>query len=131
MDLKSGKTNGTAFAEVVSVNDQATFEQSLRRLSNSLLHGRRLKVNHSTYDEICNTLYPAWRGMFQDGKAIQYSDSTQSVILPSKDSDSSGERSVGRITPAPNQSDFFISQKELQVMLEICRKYKVISFISI
>ncbi|KAI8350925.1 hypothetical protein EDC96DRAFT_519226 [Choanephora cucurbitarum] len=111
MDAKSGKTLGVAFVEVVlKLKNRQDIVHALKNLSMSCIQcTRRPQFSLSSYDELYSQLFPNWKGQFLDGLAISQPPlkTVHNMIVDSK------------------KSAFFISQKELQALLNVCRNYKI------
>lgn len=105
MDVKTGKTLGTAYAEVI-IKDGADKQKALDAVTFLPVQGRRIHFTESSYDEVCNEIFSDWNGKFKNGMAIP-SDNWNVVN--------------GR------SSQLFIGQKDLQSLLNVCRLYKVIN----
>jgi hypothetical protein len=105
MDVKTGKTLGTAYAEVnISGIDKRRVLASVTFLP---VQGRRIHFAESSYDDLCNEVFADWNGEFRNGKAIASSTGSSTTVL--------NERNP----------QLFIGQKELQCLLNVCRLYKV------
>lgn len=98
MDVKSGKTLGVAFIECRLVQGQC-LQSVLPELAKLMpVQGRRLRFTVSSYDEISKHLFTEWPGTFIHGLAH---------------------------TSMNHEIAYFINQKSLQSLLNICRNYKV------
>ncbi|KAI7897798.1 uncharacterized protein BX663DRAFT_527223 [Cokeromyces recurvatus] len=104
MDVKTGKTLGTAYAELI-IRDQENLKSILANLCFASVQGRRIRFIHSSYDELCNDLFSSWAGEFKNGIAIPFSLDT--------------------MNEQQRNSQFFIGQKDLQNLLNVCRNYKM------
>ncbi|KAI9473408.1 MAG: hypothetical protein EXX96DRAFT_488539 [Benjaminiella poitrasii] len=111
MDVKTGKTLGTAYAELI-IHDQENLKSILANLCFASMQGRRIRFIHSSYDELCNDLFSSWAGEFKEGVAIPYSS------VPKNED-------IAMIGEQQRSSQFFIGQKDLQHLLNVCRNYKV------
>jgi hypothetical protein len=103
MDVNTGKTSDTAYAEVI-ISGTTDKKRVLATIACHLIQGRRVHFSESSYDALCNDLFLGWNGRFENGLAF-----------PSNDS------SIGN-------PQLFIGQKDLQHLLNVCRLYKVIFF---
>ncbi|KAI8051093.1 uncharacterized protein B0P05DRAFT_600555 [Gilbertella persicaria] len=106
MDTKSGKTLGTAFVQIISKS-----KDNLRNVLKSLSLGhaqcpRRAQFSPSSQDELCRTLFQNWKGDFHHGVPVLPVSTTVHEMMTQK--------------PV-----FFINQKELQALLNVCRNFKV------
>lgn len=112
MDVKTGKTTGVAYVEAKFPHNTSKEEIAYIVSTFKLLftQSRRVLFELSSYDQLCNELFPSWKGSFKDGKAIPYSNP--------KDQDADSK--------APT---FFMDQRDLQSLLNICRHYKVIHWL--
>ncbi|KAI8364567.1 hypothetical protein BD560DRAFT_448383 [Blakeslea trispora] len=111
MDSKSGKTLGVAFVEVaVKLETRQDILYALKGLSiNCTQCTRRPQFSISSYDELCTQLFPNWKGHFVDGLAVPQPSlgTVHNMIVDAK------------------RSGYFITQKELQALLNVCRNYKI------
>lgn len=102
MDVKTGKTLGVAFIEC-NIEKDRDIKSVLYDLSKAMpVQGRRIRFNPSSYDELLSHLFSEWPGTFRQGLAT----------LPPNGND---QQSV----------PFFIGQRDLQNLLNVCRNYKV------
>ncbi|KAI8996970.1 hypothetical protein BDB01DRAFT_830601 [Pilobolus umbonatus] len=105
MDIRTGKTCGTAFVEV---HNTKSIDAILKDINSPLpLQGRRLRHFSSSYDELFKHLFPGWRGKCENGQIIP--PDTQDVASIDEYQD-----------PL-----FFINQKDLQSLVNVCRNYKI------
>lgn len=108
MDVKTGKTTGVAYVEAKflqhsSKEDLAYIVSTFKLLCTQ---SRRVSFELSSYDQLCNELFPSWKGKFRNGKATPYAKQEIDATM----------------TKNPI---FFVDQKDLQSLLNICRHYKV------
>ncbi|CAO3702511.1 unnamed protein product [Rhizopus stolonifer] len=95
MDIKTGKTLGVAFIEYKVEPNQDILYELGKLLP---VKGRRLRFTKSSYDELLEHLFPDWQGSFSRGLA----HASISTKIP-----------------------FFLTQKDLQNLLNICKNYKI------
>lgn len=106
MDVKTGKTLNTAYVELelnISLPTQA--DAYIRNIKIPQSQGRHAAVTRSSYDELCNELFSEWKGEFVDGMAFPHTDS--------------------RDSSATKKSQYYIGQRDLQQLLNVCRFFKV------
>lgn len=102
MDVKTGKTLGVAFIECKIEKDR-DIKSVLYDLSKAMpVQGRRIRFNPSSYDELLSHLFSEWPGTFRQGLAILLPNGNDQQSIP-----------------------FFIGQRDLQNLLNVCRNYKV------
>ncbi|KAI8640725.1 hypothetical protein BD408DRAFT_444941 [Parasitella parasitica] len=105
MDVKSGKTLNTAYVELeMSALSDNQINSVIRTINIPQAQGRHISICRSSYDELCNELFSNWRGQFKNGIAHPYTDSRDSSTA--------------------QKSQYYISQKDLQRLLNVCRFFK-------
>lgn len=106
MDVKTGKTLNTAYVELeMNTSSQNQIDSLVRSISIPQTQGRHISVTRSSYDELCNDLFSGWKGEFVDGMACPHTDS--------------------RDSSATQKSQYYIGQRDLQRLLNVCRFFKV------
>ncbi|CEI90305.1 hypothetical protein RMCBS344292_04633 [Rhizopus microsporus] len=102
MDVKTGKTLGVAFIEC-NIEKDRDIKSVLYDLSKAMpVQGRRIRFNPSSYDELLSHLFSEWPGAFHQGLATLSPNANDQQSIP-----------------------FFIGQRDLQSLLNVCRNYKV------
>ncbi|KAL7329631.1 hypothetical protein PS15p_204696 [Mucor circinelloides] len=105
MDVKTGKTLNTAYVELeMNTSSQNQIDSLVRSISIPQAQGRHISVTRSSYDELCNDLFSGWKGEFVDGLACPHTDS--------------------RDSSATQKSQYYIGQRDLQRLLNVCRFFK-------
>lgn len=106
MDVETGKTLNTAYVEVeMNASSPTQIDSLIRNINIPQPQGRHISVTRSSYDELCNNLFSGWKGEFKDGMANPHTDS--------------------RDFSATQKSLYYIRQRDLQRLLNVCRFYKV------
>ena len=106
MDVKTGKTLNTAYVELeVNVASTNHVDSIIRNINIPQAQGRHIAICRSSYDELCNDLFSGWKGQCTNGLAWPNTDSRDSSSV--------------------QKSQFYISQKDLQRLLNVCRFFKV------
>ncbi|OBZ83611.1 hypothetical protein A0J61_08342 [Choanephora cucurbitarum] len=109
MDIKTGKTMGTAFVEVIC-NDVDNIVRCLGSFNfrdNQAF--RNCKFTPSSYDEICSQLFQNWSGQFRNGMAFPNAPTSNIRDM---------------MMAGSKKKSFFISGQELQALVNICQKFK-------
>ncbi|KAL9541777.1 hypothetical protein MBANPS3_008932 [Mucor bainieri] len=105
MDVKTGKTLNTAYVELeMNASSPAQIDSLVRNINVPQAQGRHVTVTRSSYDDLCNELFSEWKGEFVDGMACPHTDS--------------------RDSSATRKSQYYIGQRDLQRLLNICRFFK-------
>lgn len=111
MDVKTGKTLNVAYVESeINVAPNNDIDQIIRNIKIPQAQGRHSVICRSSYDELCNDIFSSWKGKFINGLACPHTNSCGSFSV--------------------QQSQFYISQKDLQHLLNVCRFFKVNSTIN-
>lgn len=106
MDVKTGKTLNTAYVELeMHASSPTQIDTLIRNIKIPQAQGRHIIVTRSSYDELCNDLFSEWKGEFTDGMACLHTDS--------------------RDSSATKKSQYYIGQRDLQNLLNVCRFFKV------
>ncbi|CEP17348.1 hypothetical protein [Parasitella parasitica] len=104
MDVKTGKTLNVAYVELeTSTFSDIQIDSAIRSIKIPQMQGRHISVCRSSYDELCNDLFPKWKGHFTNGVALSHTDPRDSSV---------------------QKSQYYISQKDLQSLLNVCRFFK-------
>ncbi|GAN09429.1 hypothetical protein MAM1_0267c08956 [Mucor ambiguus] len=105
MDVKTGKTLNTAYVELkLDASSSTDMDAAIRSIKIPQAQGRHITVTRSSYDELCNELFSGWKGEFTNGLACPHTDSRDSL--------------------ATQQSQYYIGQRDLQSLLNVCRFFK-------
>ncbi|KAK4522058.1 uncharacterized protein ATC70_004597 [Mucor velutinosus] len=105
MDIKTGKTLNTAYVELeMNTSSPIQIDFIIGNIKIPQAQGRHITVTRSSYDELCNDLFSQWKGEFTDGMACPHTDS--------------------RDSSATQKSQFYIGQRDLQRLLDICKFFK-------